>query len=79
VHVAGKDPFHVWLHRLAALRCRDALVKCNGNRAAAARMVGLKRPAFNLYIEGDNAMLDRRAAAEGWQPDGAETHVPVSE
>jgi len=68
MHIEPKTAFAVWQKRIAAMRCRAALVRCNGNRSEAARIIGAKRPAFNLYIEGDNAMLDARAAAEGWQP-----------
>ena len=64
----GKSPFHVWLDRMAALRCRAAIVRCDGNYRDAARQIGLDHTTFWKILHRDNAMLDARAAAENWQP-----------
>jgi hypothetical protein len=60
--------FHVWLDRLAALRCRGAMVKCNGNVRNAARQIGIDYSTLYKILKRDDAMLDARAAAENWQP-----------
>jgi hypothetical protein len=64
----GDGPFHVWLNRMAAMRCRAAVVKCAGNQREAARQIGLDNATLWRILKRDNAVLDARAAAENWQP-----------
>jgi transcriptional regulator with AAA-type ATPase domain len=45
--------------RLAALRCRAALLWTNGDRERAAAAVGLSRAQMWRYLKWDNDRLDR--------------------
>jgi hypothetical protein len=76
-HMGGA--FNLWLIRVAAMRCRTALVRANGCLPCAARSIGIGVPTMRRVIERDNRLLDSRAHAEGWQPDHVETTAPVSE
>jgi transcriptional regulator of acetoin/glycerol metabolism len=62
------SPFHVWVARMSALRCRAAVVRCDGNHRDAARQIGVDFTTLWRILKRDDAMLDERAAAEHWQP-----------
>jgi transcriptional regulator with AAA-type ATPase domain len=66
------SPFHSWLDRMSALRCRAAVLRANGNQREAARLIGIDRTTMFKVLKRDNAVLDARAAAENWQPDLAD-------
>jgi Bacterial regulatory protein, Fis family len=62
----SEAPFHIWHKRLAALRCRAAVLFCKGNQRHAARLIGLDRTTLWKILRADDALLDARAAREGW-------------
>ena len=74
----SNSAFHVWLHRMGAMRCRAAVVKCGGNLRDAARQIGVDHTTLWKILQRDNAMLDARAAAENWNPPEAEVIAPRS-
>ncbi len=61
-------PFHIWLDRVGAMCCRSALVRANGHQRNAAMLIGIDYSTLSRILKRDNALLDARAAAEGWQP-----------
>jgi hypothetical protein len=69
-------PFHIWLDRQAAMCCRSALVRAGGHYRNAAMLIGIDYSTLSRILKRDNALLDARAAAEGWQP--AIPEVPVA-
>ena len=58
--------FHLWQSRISALRCQAAMVHANGNTREAARLLGLDHTTLFRILRRNDAMLLKRAQAEGW-------------
>src|SRR5258708_33772599 len=50
------------------MACRAALVKARGHKREAAKLLGIDHTTLDKILKRDNAIIDRRAAAERWQP-----------
>ena len=60
--------FFLWQRRISALRCQAALVHTSGNQREAARLIGLDHTTLFKILQRNDAMLLKRADAEGWTP-----------
>ncbi|MGA9723299.1 MAG: helix-turn-helix domain-containing protein [Candidatus Binatus sp.] len=49
------EAFNIWLERIAMIRIRRTLLFCNGNRARAARMLGMRRETLWRYLSRADA------------------------
>jgi Bacterial regulatory protein, Fis family len=53
-----RTPFLEWQRRQAVRRIRVALVLCNGNRAHAARRIGMNRVSLSNMLDEQRAIED---------------------
>ena len=60
----ARTPFNVWLIRIAALRCRWALVHTGGDHARAAQLIGCGASTFSRVLTRDNSILAERMAKD---------------